>query len=166
MPSIEIVCTGQTKVTQFDNVPFIVEAENRLVSHRGPYSIFQREFDKIQGCIYHLLNPIESWDAFLLLDNTIEFMERAPPLEEHEGALIWYLRFRPEYVPAVRALLETLLEASPVGQVLFTSDYQFGPEEGIAYRRQFTLEEFWALHDADRLDMNALYPLQRHERVP
>jgi hypothetical protein len=158
VPSIEIVCIGQFEISQFDNLPFLVEAENRLVSHRKPHPLFQKKLDALQGCIYHLLNPTESWDAYLLLDTSIELMKRAP--EPDEDSLIQALRFRPEYAPAVHAFLKTLLEASPVGQVMFTSDYQFGPE-GRLYTNPFTLNEFWSLHDADRLHLNALYPLHR-----
>lgn len=88
-------------------------------------------------------------------------MRRAP--EPDHDSLISDLRFLPEYAPSIHALLETLLEASPVGQVLFTSDYQFGPRR--RYQRPMKLEMFWALHDADRLHMNVLYPLYRHRRV-
>ena len=66
MPSIEIVCIDQAEVSHFDNLPFLVEAENRLLSHREPHSLFQREFDVLKGCIYHLLNPMESWCSYLL----------------------------------------------------------------------------------------------------
>jgi len=158
MPSIEIVCIGQSEVSHFENLPFLVEAENRLVGHRKPINLFKPQFDALQGCIYHLLNPIESWDAYLLLDTSVERRENAP--EPDEDSLIGLLRFLPEYAPAVYALLETLLEASPVGQILFTSDYQFGPD-GRLYRKPFTLEQFWALHDADKLHLNALYPLHK-----
>ena len=162
MPSIEIVCIGQTEVSHFDKLPFVVEAENRLVSHRKPHPLFQGEFDALQGCIYHLLNPTESWDAYLLLDTSIECSKRAP--EPDQDALIKNLRFLPEYAPAVYSLLETLLTASPVRQVLFTSDYQFGPKRRL-YKEPLTLEQFWALHDADRLHMNALYPLTSSPKI-
>lgn len=163
MPSIEIVCIGQTAVSHFESLPFIVEAETRLVSHRKPHPLFQAEFDALTGCIYHLLNPTESWDAYLLLDTSLECMERAP--EPDEDSIIWSLSFRAEYAPAVHSLLETLLEASPVGQVLFTSDYQFGPERR-RYTEPLTLEQFWALHEEDRLHMNALYPLYVAKELP
>jgi len=160
MPSIEIVCIDQDEISHFENLPFLVEAETRLVSHRKPHPLFQEEFDALQGCIYHLLNPIESWDAYLLLDTSVERRERAPAPDD--DSLIGLLRFLPEYAPAVHALLETLLESSPIGQVLFTSDYQFGPRR--RYQRPMKLEKFWALHDADRLHLNALYPLYRHKK--
>ena len=54
MPTIEIVCVGQTRPSTFDGFPFAVRAEGQLVSHRA---LFQPDFDALQGCIYHLGNP-------------------------------------------------------------------------------------------------------------
>jgi len=162
MPSIEIVCIDQNDISHFENLPFLVEAENRLVSHRKPHPLFQEEFDEYEGCIYHLRSLMDTGPtAYLLLDTSLECARRAPAPDR--DSLIKNLRFLPEYAPSVYALLETLLEASPRGQVLFTSDYQFGPRR--RYQRPMKLDKFWALHDAGRLHMNALYPLYHHRRA-
>jgi len=53
MPSVEIICLRQVEPLQFDSLPFAVEAESMLISHRLP-SHFQSDFDQLSGCIYHL----------------------------------------------------------------------------------------------------------------
>lgn len=153
MPSIEIVCIGQLEVSDFNNLPFRLFAGDRLVSHRSPRPLFQPEFDTLQGCIYHLCNPDRGYTAYHLLT--------AGP-EEEELEREWWtgIYFLPAFAPSVRMILAELLNASPVGKVVFTSDYQFGPKVR-RYKRSLTLERFWELHDTRKLHMNALYPLRR-----
>jgi hypothetical protein len=43
-----------------------------------------------------------------------------------------------------------------VGLILFTSDWQFGPE-GSERHNALTLDSFWILHDSRQLRLNALY---------
>ena len=57
-------------------------------------------------------------------------------------------------------VLSTLLAASPEGRLLFTSDWQFGPESEGRYP-SVTLTEFWRLHDEKTLRLNAAYPIMR-----
>ncbi|HEY5376516.1 MAG TPA: hypothetical protein VIK01_22705, partial [Polyangiaceae bacterium] len=59
---------------------------------------------------------------------------------------------------SARALLNWLVAASPCGRILFTSDWQFGPD----WTKRFaaiTLNEFWRLHDSRALLLNAAYPV-------
>lgn len=142
MPSVEIVCIGQTTPTVFEDIPFRIDAKSRLLSQRTPSPLFQNEFDALNGCIYHLIkHPNGACTAFELLDS-------------------WWeeLCFKPEYVPVVSRILNELLDASPSGQVLFTSDYQYGPKRR-RYRRPIRISRFWELHKAGKLWANALYPL-------
>ncbi len=144
MPSVEIVCIGQPEPIVFENMPFRIDAENRLVSQRTPSPLFQTDFDLLTGCIYHLIKQSRgACTAVELLD-------------------AWWeeLRFKPEYVPNIQQILSELLTASPEGKVLFTSDYQFGPNTK-RYKRPLTLGNFWALHAEGKLRANALYPLTR-----
>ncbi|MCA1566130.1 MAG: hypothetical protein LC803_10930 [Acidobacteria bacterium] len=148
MPTIEIVCVGQTEPSAFDGLPFAVEAEGRLVSHRA---LFQPDFDALQGSIYHLGNPAfrgrggQEFFAFELVWEA---------LPEHGGA--GPLKFNDEYVPHVRMLFEQLLVASPVGRVTFSSDWQFGPDEARRFSA-ISSDRFWQMHDACELRFNALY---------
>ena len=153
MPSIEIVCIGQSEVSDFNNLPFRLFAEDHLASHRSPHPLFQPEFDTLQGCIYHLCNPDRGYSAYDLL---------TPGPEEDDLEREWWacIYFLPAFAPSVRMILAELLNASPVGKVVFTSDYQFGPKVRH-YKRPLTLARFWELHNARKLHMNALYPLNR-----
>ncbi len=70
-----------------------------------------------------------------------------------------FLEFRPEFIPAIHDLLGFLIESSPVRQVLFTSDWQFGPRR--PYRSSIvSLDEFWSLHNAGKLQLNGAYPIR------
>lgn len=152
MPSIEIICIGQARPDDFSQLPFAVEAENLLVSHRGASSLFQQDFERVQGCIYHLGNPdLKDPDApgcYFAYELLEEPWER--------------LEFKAEYIVHVKQLLEALIMASPEGQLLFTSDYQWGPRPRRRFVRGRTLDELWHLHDAKSLHMNALYALIRN----
>lgn len=154
MPSIEIICINQTEPIQFLNLPFAVEAESKLASHRSPSPLFQPDFDELRGCIYHLGNPS-------LRGPAASGRYTAYKLLSKEKGTEWWdiIHFSAEFVPSIRVLVEQLLAASPTGKVLFTSDYQFGPD-AKRYKRSLTLERFWQHHDEKKLKMNALYPLK------
>ena len=150
MPTIEIVCVAQSEPLDFSDLPFAVLAENKPVSHRG---LFQSDFDKLTGCIYHLGNPDLRGDedglfwAYELVNDAIG--------EETDEA---FLKFDDEFVPHVKAMLGQLLAASPIGQVTFSSDWQFGTED-VRRFEAISEQQFWQLHDAGGLRFNALYAL-------
>jgi hypothetical protein len=68
------------------------------------------------------------------------------------------LQFAEEFIPPLRELLGTLLSLSPVGRVLFTTDWQFGPKRPRRFA-ELTHSEFWRAHDAGDLRLNSAYPL-------
>ena len=146
MLSVEIVCIGQHEPIIFQDIPFRIDAENELRSQRTPKSLFQADFDLLDGCIYHLIK--QSRGACTAVDLLDAWWED--------------LRFKPEYVPDVNRILSELLSASPEGRVLFTSDYQYGPDTKW-YKRPLTLDKFWSMHGEGRLWANALYPLKRNK---
>lgn len=153
MPSLEIVCVGQHSAIPVDDLPFAVECSTTLVSHRRP-SLFQADFDQLQGCIYHLGNPALKHPgapgAFFAWDLL------SPECQGQENEL--FLHFAEKHASGVRILLEKLLGSSPRRRVIFTSDHQFGPPSPLR-SSEISLENFWKLHDARRLRMNALYPI-------
>jgi hypothetical protein len=59
--------------------------------------------------------------------------------------------------------MENLLDESPAGRLIFTSDYQFGPSMR-RYKKPITLDRFWELHDAHHLRINALYHICQGRR--
>ncbi len=142
MPSVEIVCIGQTETTIFEDMPFRIDAENRLLSQRTPSPLFQADFNALSGCIYHLIKQSRgACTAVELLD-------------------AWWeeLHFKPEYISHIQFILNALLDASPEGKILFTNDYQYGPD-ARHYKRPIRISKFWALHEAGKLWANALYPI-------
>lgn len=143
MPSVEIICIGQLEPIDYSAMPFRVDAESEIVSHRTPSPLFQTDFDNVKGCIYHLCKQRNG--AYTAGDLLTEWWE--------------ILHFKSEYSPFVKQMLRELLESSPTKQLLFTSDYQFGPDQKI-YKRSLTLDRFWKIHDDKKLRANALYPIR------
>lgn len=155
MPSIELICVQQETPLSFSSLPFAVFAESILRSDRKP-SLFQKDFDRTKGCIYHLGNAFcgapDYEGPFFAYELLSERCARNLPPD--------YLELEPKIVPALFDLIGVLLHASPVGEVLFTTDWQFGPRGARRYRK--TSETiFWRRHAGRKLRLNALYPIQR-----
>lgn len=151
MPTIEIVCVNQIELSDFSDFPFAVQSENEIVSHRG---LFQPDFKKLQGCIYHLGNPDmrddnEIFFAYELINEAISDNDK----EE-------ILKFNNEFVPQIKVMFNKLLISSPVGQITFSSDWQFGNNE-VQRFEIISENEFWENHDADKIRFNALYKIER-----
>ena len=148
MPTIEIICVAQKEPLDFSSLPFAVRAENKLLSHRG---LFQSDFDKLQGCIYHLGNPdMRGNDDFGFF--AYELISDSP--EETEDCL----KFNDESVPHVKIMFRQLLAASPVSQITFSSDWQFGAEDVRRFEEIFE-ERFWEMHNDCELRSNAFYKI-------
>ena len=154
MPSIEIACVGLERDRTPPPTSFDIAYEVCLTSHRVP-SRFQRDFDATAGTMYHLGNPGQNgarsgaFTAYELLSD--ECLDQDP---------IIFLEFGQSHVQSLKALLPWLLESSPAGRLMFTSDYQFGPD-APAWFGPITLGEFWNLHDCHQLRVNALYSMVR-----
>jgi hypothetical protein len=148
MPTIEIICLEQESSHNFGDLSFALFSEDEVITHRG---LFYDELKLLKGCIYHLGNPgMRDLD----LDGC------------WAGQLLtWlgegFLQFKPEFVGEVQMVVETLLEDSPINQLIFLSDYQFGPPTIRRYQRPLTLQTFWQKHDAEKLWMNARYFLKK-----
>lgn len=154
MPSIEIACLGLTTPLPPPPTSFALVCGAGLLSHRLP-SRFQPDFDKLAGSLYHVGNPDllrREGGAFFAYEILSEPSRNAEPSS--------FLEFAPSYLSSMRDLLQWLLGVSPVGQIMFTSDWQFGPEWS---RRlgPLHLDEFWRLHDARELLLNAAYRVVR-----
>lgn len=152
MPAIEIVCIGQKSPARFRRVPFAVLSEcGKLQSHYHA-SRFQPDFDRLEGCIYHLGCPhlrrsrTKTFEAYDLLSTNCH----------NQWPAFVYLEFEWTFMPSLRKMLRALLERSPVKRLVFTSDYEFSPSRTRRIR-QISLGEFWAIHQKKRLCFNALY---------
>jgi hypothetical protein len=151
MPSIEIVCIRQSKPIDCSNYPFAVDASPELVSHRAPAPRFQSDFDGVAGMIYHLGNPdlkVRERGFYVAYELLSESSRSAEPPSA--------LEFDPECVSAVFDLIAVLIRESPQSEVLFTSDWQFGPDHTLRLGR-VSLAELRELHDSRALLLNALY---------
>lgn len=148
MPTLELISIDCPEIPVLPAYPtFAYRMEKELRSHR---SLFQPAFDELSGVIVHLANKeLEGtnsrWFAGMLMD--------------------WYstnaLVFQTEVRDDVADLMQRLLDASPVGQVTFSSDYQFG---GCGQEtREVSLRDFFRLHDRHALRYNTLY--QVHEEL-
>jgi hypothetical protein len=153
MPSIEIVAVNQLHPTDFSHLPFAVVSETTLRSHRTPSSKFQHYFDKLSGVIYHLGNPDLKVDSKGRCFFAYKLLSR--PSQEMDES---FLEFAEPYRPHVAAMLEQLMRDSSVQRVIFTSDWQLGPD-WVKHEPPIALDEFWRLHDSHHLLLNALYPI-------
>lgn len=159
MPSVEILCIGQRSPLVLPDLPFAVEADWELRSHRGSSSLWQGDFDRLTGCIYHLGNPDLAHSSFGRIFLASEL------LTERSLANGKLLEFAVSFQDGIAHLLDRLLIASPERQIVVTSDWQFGP--GPPTRGYFeTLEGFWAAHDHAELSLNALYTVGAALRLP
>ncbi len=152
MPSLEIICIGQSTPCDFSQLPFTVKAEKELVSHRLPNPLFQSDFGKSSGYIYHILDSCEP------MCFTCYHLLKRDWYDEHgnDNGLDENIEFREEYEASMIQMLEELLLASPVSQILFTTDYQFGPE--VAQRNEvISFATFKELYNAGKVRMNASY---------
>ena len=154
MPSIEVLAVGQSRPVEVDGFPFAVAADAKLKSHRSPHPRFQDDFDSVSGIMYHLGNPS-------LKDNSDGRCFFAYKLlsEESKKVEADFLEFAPEFRPAVEMLLAKLIAESPTEELVFTSDWQFGPD-WTKREPALRLSDFWKLHDSRRLLLNALYPIK------
>lgn len=154
MPSIEIVCIGQRSPMKLRRMPFAVVSDAEPLSHR-PDPLFQRELRTLNGCTYHLGNPgadsatyAGAYFAYELLSSESRGRSRGR-----------FFEVATEFRSALEYLIHALLRASPAGALVFFTDWQFGPKR--ATRGGVLSEnEFWKMHDAHELKLNACYTIR------
>lgn len=123
--------------------------ESELISHRSPSPLFQPDFDALEGYIYHLHDGPGPTAYKLLKQDWYDEFGNSNGLDKN-------IEFRDEFKSAVVYLIEALLFSSNKERILFTSDYQFGPEN-VTRHGLVSISEFWKLHDEGKLRMNASY---------
>ncbi len=152
MPTIEIIsvdCPYVPALPRFRGFAYI--AEDKLRSHRG---LFQAVLDKNRGVIVHLANKDFEGTDGAWFAGAIMSWDRGH-----------VLRFRKQPARDARRLFKLMLGASPTGEVLFLSDYQFGPNRKKIERTVLTPDRFWAMHDAGKIRYNALYRIKDKRRT-
>ncbi|MBU1239027.1 hypothetical protein KKF84_13270 [Myxococcota bacterium] len=152
MPSIEIVSIGALNVPElpkFDGFAYI--AEPGVISHRG---LFQDVLDKENGIIVHLANKEYEgdeeggWFAGAL-------MEWGENLSENDPVVFEQHRFQDVIV-----LLRRMIESSSRNEVIFLTDYQFGPKKRVINNKEISISEFIDFHQQRRLIYNSLYRIK------
>lgn len=154
MPSIELICVQQHEPSLLPELPFAICSESVLRSHRSPQPLFQSDFDELRGCIYHLGSPFCDDAGYRGPFFAYELLSECCRV----GSPARFLEFAPEFLPGIKILLSLLLRASPVGLVIFTTDWQFGPHPARRYHR-ITERTFWQRHANRKLHLNALYAI-------
>ncbi len=154
MPSIELVCIDQSEPLEFSDLPFALVADRELVSHRTR-PLFQWELSRLRGCMYHVGNPQcatpSSQGAF--------FAYEVLSSGSRERQRRRFFEIAPQFRDGFRALVGTLLEASPSHSVFFYTDWQFGPTRA-ARGGLISDSDFWRYHDMHQLRLNACYTIR------
>lgn len=153
MPSIEIICLAQKHPIDCSKFSFRIETGSELVSHRLHSSHFQRDFDSMEGCIYHLLGS-KGPTAFELLKKDW-YDDNGDSNEQDDN-----IEFIATHNSCFINLVKTLIDKSPVKKIVFTSDYQFGPE---IFKRfdEMSMDDFIEEYKNKRLRMNSLYVVKK-----
>jgi hypothetical protein len=142
--SIEIFVRGADQLL-LSNVgsPFLVFTSHPARSHRGESSLWQQEFEKGEGVLVHVGDPdmLDRDQLFWAYDILDEISTSR-------------YRFARQYEVAFFDLLRTLLVQSPIKQVLFTSDSQFGPKP-YKFKRSYSLEAAKRIHDKQGFKLNS-----------
>jgi hypothetical protein len=106
------------------------------------------------ACLYHLGNPtlrdLSKSGLFFAYELLSESSRNQLPPS--------FLEFASPYRHEAHVVLTEILGASPIRRILFTSDWQFGPEWTHRFG-PLSLEAFWQLHDSRKLQLNAAYAI-------
>lgn len=156
VPSIELISIEQEVPSTLPEFPFAVRAEPMLLSHREP-SLFQRDFDQLRGCIYHLGSPFcddTDYDGPFFAYELLSERCRVPIPAR-------FLEFDASFLVPLFDLIGLLLDASPAHLLVLTTDWQCGPRPARRYR-PITERTFWQRHADRRLRLNALYPIRKN----
>jgi hypothetical protein len=142
--SIELLVVGTKRLSlNVEHFPFAVLTSYPPRSHRGSSSLWQSEFDRKGGTLVHVGDP-----SMLRREG---FFWAYEILEEIE---MRRYRFLPKCKAAFFRLLQALLEESRDGEIVLTSDAQFGPRP-MNFRRIYKLESVKRMHDKYGLRLNS-----------
>lgn len=176
MPTIEVISIGAKEFPNAqDYNSFALLSENKLESHR---SLFDNELkNNFNGIIVHLgnkefqRNKDENNIGFWFADDLVSFnSEIELPLvdiekEKNNEKQPWgsdqtmLFKFKSKIITDLYNLLKLMLKISPINEILFLTDYQFGSEKPIQ-KGIITLEEFLEEHKNVGLIWNCMYHIQ------
>ena len=171
MPTVEIVsidCRAMPKLPTFVSFDLRVDAEPR--PHRA---LFRRVYARLRGVMVHLGNKGADPDGFWFASDVIDWRGeevQLPTVRADAPLPQWWgedqamlFRFNEGAASEVRELMERMIAVSPVKQVVFATDYQFGPSRS-AIHRPGGVEEFFRRHDEVGLRWNTMYRLGARAR--
>ena len=151
MPSIEVLCVGLSATKPIPETSFAVLCDPSCQSHRGPTPRFQADFDRLGGVLFHVGNADlagEPDGSFFAYDILSDASRGADPRT--------FLELAPAHVASAQRFLDWPLASSPSGQIVFTSDWQFGPDWTHRFDA-LDLTEFWRRHASRELLLNSAY---------
>lgn len=146
MPTIELISLNAGTIPQlpsYSSFAYIVEPD--LVSHRG---LFQHIFDRCKGYIVHLGNKEFE-------NNKDGFWYAGRIMNWEEDAVV----FLKETLSDLMDLIQRMIDSSPNNEILFSTDYQFGPQKPVDFGAVF-IDEFYELHRLKKLRWNSIYKIQ------
>ncbi len=164
MPTIEIISLDAIELgLNKDDFKVALIEEKQLISHRG---LFNNYLKRKKGVIIHIGNPefkFKNYGFFagMIINWKFEPDENLiPKLEIGENGENQDFRFKfiKIYQKEITKIIKISFEKSPVKEVYFLTDIQFGPEIGI--RKNINLKDFWKQHDSDGLEWNVLYKIK------
>lgn len=153
LPSIELICIGQKNPIDCSSYSFPVEPSKELISNRAHSSSFQSDFELLNGCMYRV-HEEKGRTAYELLKK--DWHDE----EGKDNGIDNDIKFIPEHDSSFVQLIKDLIQTSPVGEIVFTSDYQFGPEEYIRFEK-LTISEFIIIYRNKGLRMNSSYRIKK-----
>lgn len=136
-------------------MPFALEISPDRRSRRSPEPRFQSNFDALSGVLYHFGNSTCKLGGYFFA-----YALLAPGSNRAN-----VLELAREFASAVKDFLERLPAASAVGQLLFMTDWQFGPEHALWFG-PLGLDAFWREYEQRRVLLNAAYTIQKIRRGP
>ena len=179
MPTIEIISINAKEIPNlkdFESFAFI--CEDKLESHRA---LFDDELkENYQGIILHLGNKefqkdkeqgtIGPWFASDLINFDFVGEVELPIIDKGnqiEGVEQWWgsdqtflFKFEEAAINDLRDILEQMITLSPGKEILFLTDYQFGPEKPL-HKGIISLSEFFEDHNKVGLIWNCMYHIKK-----
>ena len=178
MPTIEIISVNAKEIPNLrDYKSFTFICENKLESHRALFNDELKE--NYEGVIVHLGNKsfqkdkdkdeIGVWFASDLINFESDEEIKLPIIDKEnqiDGDKQWWgsdqsflFKFKQSIIDDLKDIINQMIKLSPINEVLFLTDYQFGPEKP-SHKGQISLEDFFYDHDKVGLIWNCMYHIK------
>lgn len=151
--SIEILLPNQIsrKEITYSESQITVARSYPAISHRGDSSLWQREFNKRNGTLYHLGDPLD-----IKVRNDRYYVYDAIDWKHSRGM---FVKFLPRYQRNFERILTTLFEHSDGGEMVVSTDVWLGPTPKL-YKTELSLANFLESERQYGLRLNSLRLIQ------